>query len=548
MSYHAVRLLLLALAVCISTATPLPGQRISGELVDEGSGAPIDGGMILLLDDAGDRVAGTLSDSRGRFVLRPPDLGEYTLRAERVGYRTVHSPPLMVETGQDIEIRLQTIIQPIELEGVVVRAGSRCAIRPEEGAAAYRVWEEARKALASTAWGLAEGKHLFRTRHYRRDLDSRGRRVLREQEETRHIFDDRPFRSTPADELAEQGFLRIVDRQITYHVPDAAVLLSEPFLDGHCFGVRRGGREHAGLVGLTFEPVRGHPVPGIRGTLWLDLETAELRFVEYRYTHATPHRFINRVNGRVEFERLPSGAWIMRRWLLRLPRLGPVNRVVGLSEEGGEVIEVIEDIGGGSAYDATATARAFLEALDARNWRAAASAVHPATLEQFHEFELAWARSEEKTAEINAKISEETGTHFPGPLERLGIGSAAELEALSPEELLARSAEATFLEEVESHGVRPEDLRLRRQLLGCDLEGPTVAHCRYRTEIQVRGEEPRAADMWVDGGARPAMADDLPITLERTPGGWRVRQADLSGTGMSLIYIPDSVRAHLDFL
>lgn len=183
-----------------------------------------------------------------------------------------------------------------------------------------------------------------------------------------------------------------------------------------------------------------------------------------------------------------------------------------------------------------AAARAFLEALDVRDWSAAAAAVHPTTLEQFHEIQLAWARSEEKNAEVNAEMSELTGTYFPGPLERLGIASTAELEALSPEEVLARSAEATFLEEVRFYGARPEDLRLRRRLLGCELEGSTVVHCRYRTEIRMRGDNPRPA------------AEDLPLTLARTPEGWRVRQGDLSGTGMNLIYIPESQRARLDSL
>jgi hypothetical protein len=144
---------------------------------------------------------------------------------------------------------------------------------------------------------------------------------------------------------------------------------------------------------------------------------------------------------------------------------------------------------------------------------------------------------------VNAEMSEETGTYFPGPLERLGIGSTAELEALSPEELLARSAEATFLEEVEFYGARPEDLRLRRRLLSCELRGSDGGALPLpHGDPGARGDGGHAR-----GRRRPA-AEDLPLTLARTSQGWRVRKGDLSGTGMNLIYIPESQRAFLDFL
>ena len=42
-----------------------------------------------------------------------------------------------------------------------------------------------------------------------------------------------------------------------YWAPDAAVLLSDEFLDTHCFHVTRNERRAPGLIGLAFQPVRG---------------------------------------------------------------------------------------------------------------------------------------------------------------------------------------------------------------------------------------------------------------------------------------------------
>ena len=67
--------------------------------------------------------------------------------------------------------------------------------------------------------------------------------------------------------------------------------------------------EQPGLLGLAFEPVRDRRIPDIRGVLWLSARSAELRFVEFDYTGMSlPEPAAN--GGRVEYERLPGGAWI----------------------------------------------------------------------------------------------------------------------------------------------------------------------------------------------------------------------------------------------
>lgn len=169
-----------------------------------------------------------------------------------------------------------------------------------------------------------------------------------------------PFASIPAERLSAGGYVQTTPEGMFYYSPDAEVLLSDAFLDDHCFRTVDGRGDDAGLIGLAFEPIRGREVPEVRGVLWLDRHSAELRFLEYNYTGLPLPWSVptDDLGGRVEFERLPSGTWIVRRWWIRMPMLQTTggrldNRaaagafpprttvLAGLREEGGEVAEVV---------------------------------------------------------------------------------------------------------------------------------------------------------------------------------------------------------------
>jgi hypothetical protein len=102
---------------------------------------------------------------------------------------------------------------------------------------------------------------------------------------------------------------------------------------------------------MSFEPETERDSPDVRGTIWLDARTFELRLVEFRYTRLPSATSNRNIGGEVHFTRLPSGAWIVERWFIRIPRynnrpttrstgvpgVAPVVefRLAGLVEEGG---------------------------------------------------------------------------------------------------------------------------------------------------------------------------------------------------------------------
>jgi hypothetical protein len=338
----------------ILAAPQLWAQRVTGELVTVESATGVAGAVVTLLDEAGRTVAGTLTDGDGRFVLAAPVSGRYRLRAERIGLESTLSPFLALAAGSTVEQRLVISTAAVELEGITARGTQRCQARPDSGAEMHRVWEEARKALSAVA--LTENLRFarFEIRTYERDLDRSGR-VLAERSTAREVLNDYPFRSAPAADLMQGGFVQQVGDSIVYHGPDAHVLLSDEFLDGHCFSLRRAANR-PGMIGLAFEPMarRSH-IPGVAGVLWLDESAAELRQMEYRYTRFPPARggrFApasdpSGFGGTLEFNRLENGAWIVSAWKLLVPSRQVLRESRGgagavARETGGEVAAIAQ--------------------------------------------------------------------------------------------------------------------------------------------------------------------------------------------------------------
>lgn len=339
--------LALAAAVVLGTG-PGRAQAVRGQLVDRASGAPISGAFVVLLDQQEREVARALTDDRGRFLLRAPEPGTYRLRSKRIGFRLTLSPPFVLEAEQTLPYRLEVDAVPTTLPPVVVEGRPQCGTRGAEGTVVARLWEEAREALAAVSWTEGSQLYQYSIRMFERDLPESGTRVTREKSWTRSGYAETPFRSAPAQQLAERGYVVEEGRDRVYFAPDAGVLLSEVFAGTHCFNATPGPDE---LVGLSFEPVPGRYLPEIKGVLWLSRRTAELWRLEFSYTRLPPELPEGPLGGRIEFLRLPTGAWIVRGWFIRMPLMGqivytqggrqPVSKVLGYRETGGQVLTIM---------------------------------------------------------------------------------------------------------------------------------------------------------------------------------------------------------------
>lgn len=345
------KLAALAPVLGLAGAAPLSAQAVRGLLVDRTNGVPLGGAFVALLDQSGKEVARGLTAVSGTFLLRAPAAGTYRLQSKRIGFRFSESPPLALADSQTVEYRLEVEAVPVRLPSVVVEGRPQCGSRGEEGTVVAQLWEEAREALEAVQWTAGQRTLEYRVARFQRDYGTAGRRVEKDSTWTEQGSSDTPFRAAPVEDLIRYGYVVGDDREgRTYYAPDAPVLLSDAFSNSHCFVPRAGEGDDAGMVGLIFTPAPARRLPDVRGALWVDQETAELRFLEYRYANLPPDLPEGAIGGRVEFARISTGAWIVMRWSIRMPvmaravdamgRRQPEARVMGFRDAGGEVLEI----------------------------------------------------------------------------------------------------------------------------------------------------------------------------------------------------------------
>ena len=326
-------------------------QEVRGRLLDPDGETGVGSAMMVLVDRNGKEVDRTLTRGTGLFLLRAPAPGSYRLRAERIGYATTRSDYLDLAADETITHNLVAAVDVITLEGIEASGERRCTIRPAEGLAVTRVWDEARKALTAAAWTQERGYYQYEMMNIKRRLGPDGRKILGEDRSYNRGYLKAPYVSRPADSLVNGGFARITPQESLYWAPDAEVLLSDPFLDTHCFNLKTDPRNAPGLIGLAFEPISGRPLPDIGGTLWLDASTAQLERLDFTYRNLNLPRTIltSGIGGTLEFEALPNGTWIVNSWRIRMPVAGMGTNIVSgggtaiLKEivvQGGDVMRV----------------------------------------------------------------------------------------------------------------------------------------------------------------------------------------------------------------
>lgn len=342
----------LILAGALLLPQALAAQEVRGKVVQRDSGQPIAGALVELRDATGETVDQTVSDPDGNYALSAPGGGTYRLRVERIGYRQWTSDPMELTSGESHSLRAEVPVEAVRLSDLDVSASRQCRTSPQESRRTARIWEETRKTLESVRATSRRGLLRFRVREFRQRADQR-MNVIDEQSHSYMAVGRHPFESLSATDLSEKGYVRSVEvdgETLTdYFAPDAGALLSSPFLADHCFRVA--GRKD-GMVGLAFRPAESREKPDIAGTFWLDPHTAQLRLLTYRYVNLDLPAHQHRIGGRVEFLRLPEGSLIVRRWWIRMPRMGRTqlrlesyvrfgeDAITGYDVVGGEVLDV----------------------------------------------------------------------------------------------------------------------------------------------------------------------------------------------------------------
>jgi hypothetical protein len=312
--------------------------RIKLNAVD---GAPVSGALIALLDSRDNVVAEGLGTEDGTRTLRAPP-GTYRVRVRRIGYLPFVSKAVTLPTANNLVLDVES--PRVVLQSIVVNSRSQCKRNDPNAAALSIVWDEIDKALRSSQltvrdlWGIGQG------RRYRREFRNDGR-VISADTTVFAITTQRPFGAIDPDTLALKGYV-IGDESNgwRFFAPDETVLLSEQFAATHCFRLVRQS-DRVGQIGVALEPVPNRILADIRGVLWVDQQTSELRELVFQFVNAGLLSQFG-AGGYTRFRRLASGAFLVDEWQLNSPRIGGRQAFgyrtlfvpIGRQEDGGGII------------------------------------------------------------------------------------------------------------------------------------------------------------------------------------------------------------------
>ena len=315
-------------------------QVVTGRLMDAAAGRPVASAFVQLVDAAGVRQGGALTDSTGRYSLPVRAAGEYRLHAQALGYITATSP--LLRLGADsVEYVFELSRRALLLPSVDARSEeSRGCERRPDGQAVVALWDAVRTALTVTAWTGESGSIRYSMMNHMRELDPSQRTIEREERVPVYATAALPYGAVGPDQLARDGYL-VTEGDVSWLLGlDADVLLSESFLDSHCF--RMVASKDTARIGLGFTPLRRDGRTDVSGVLWVNRRTAELQHLQFEYEGLPEHMRRFGASGEVHFERLGTGAWIVTRWWIRSPlvsarRFSRRYQLTGYREDGGTV-------------------------------------------------------------------------------------------------------------------------------------------------------------------------------------------------------------------
>src|SRR3569833_986384 len=319
---------LIAVAVIGSTAQ---AQAVRGVVVDEGD-RPVPGVVVFMLDSTSSVVGRALSNEAGEFRVAATRAGTYRLRTMRIGYRPSTSDAIALLLGGEVEKRVALSGSLVALDTVRVVDRNSCRVMSDATAAAtFAVLEQARTALSAAQLKMAGRNISATTVAYDRVLDAEGRRVTQQSSRTATAYVAQPWRSITPDSAHRAGFVVVGnDNSTTYFAPSIDVLLSNAFVDDHCFRLVT-DRKQPNVVGVAFEPSSDRKkIPEIKGTLWVDRRSAELQRLDYRYVNISSEQENAGAGGDASFGRMMNGGWVISRWSIRMPLLEQLIRAQAL--------------------------------------------------------------------------------------------------------------------------------------------------------------------------------------------------------------------------
>ncbi len=296
-------------------AAPALSQRVRGTLTDSSTREPITGAVVTVSDSTGRFLARGIAGADGHFdVPRFPT--SKRIHVVRIGYRPIDATVPAADELLDLSMR--AIASQL---ATVTTSGQRVCPGDDANSQALQLWEQARSGFLAAVVARDARPPNLRLRYFRVERDPRVRHVVDDTVWVKTIVGDQPFiAARSATAFASEGYMHERaggDRD--YYAPDEGVLLDEAFAASHCLRVIAADPAHVGDVGIGFDPVTPErdDVVEIRGTVWLNGKTLDLRALDFDYTNLEPVK--DGSGASITFQSMPSGVPMIVRWTIHSP-------------------------------------------------------------------------------------------------------------------------------------------------------------------------------------------------------------------------------------
>jgi hypothetical protein len=303
-----------ALALMAAT-TSANAQRVRGTLTDSSTHEPITGAVVTISDSAGRFLARGIAGGDGRFDV-PRFPASRQVHVVRIGFRPIDAT---VPTGDaPLDLQMHAIASQL---ATVTTSGRRVCPGETGNGQALELWEQARTGFLAAVVARDARPPNLHLRYFRVEREPVLKRVVDDTSWTKTLVGDQPFiAARSASAFATEGYMRERtggDRD--YYAPDEAVLLDEAFAESHCLRVTPADSAHLREVGIGFEPLNAErdSLVEIRGTVWLDGKTLDLRTLDFDYTNL--EHVAGGSGGSITFQSMPSGVPMIVRWTIHSP-------------------------------------------------------------------------------------------------------------------------------------------------------------------------------------------------------------------------------------
>ena len=345
--------------------------RLTGILVSEGDGSPVDVAVVSLVQSDDPVVWETLSNASGAFSLPLPPAGTYRVRVSRIGYESWTSGPIFIDSAQASgPLRLEIPVRPVPLPELMVTEQNDCPTTPEERRRAFELYESVLPILASMSTAATGDSLLVSMERPVRIWRQGG---FRYKQDTVTVMVTEALSNASPGHLEAYGYADVVGDSITtFYAPDGAALASPGFLGTHCLSPAADGEgDDDALTGLAFEPRPDREVVDVRGVLWIDTVANEPQELAFHYTSLRPflrrhwvpqlgvlrddferrfprrlatvgtlHVQESRFGGQLRFEHVANDRWLIREWRMFTPRLS--HRTFSAPRTGTEISPIAE--------------------------------------------------------------------------------------------------------------------------------------------------------------------------------------------------------------